>query len=196
MRRMRAAAVVAAAVLAAGSAPPVLVPFILAPDESALTFVVSRPGEIIEGRAPQLSGEARIDPQRPHEGATVALQIGAAALETANGMRDRKMRRSHLETDSHPAIVFRSTLVELSGPGPLREGEPRKATVRGVLALHGVERTLQIPFVLRYDGGSILADGEASFRLSDHGIAIPRFLWMVLEDKVTVKFHCVLRRPA
>ena len=40
----------------------------------------------------------------------------------------------------------------------------------------------------------LTADGDVAFTLSEFAIPIPRFLWIVLDDKVTVKFHAVATR--
>jgi hypothetical protein len=58
-----------------------------------------------------------------------------------------------------------------------------------MMALHGVEREILFPVTIRYDHASLAADGELSFALTDHDIPIPRFLWLVLDDEVRVRFH-------
>jgi polyisoprenoid-binding protein YceI len=170
------------------------------PARSTLGFSVSRPHETIPGTAPGLAGEVHLDPDNPAAGASVVLRVVAASLETGNRLRDRTMRGSHLEVETYPEIRFTSTAITLDpgasgapGPpgGPLRAGESRKAIVEGRLALHGVERPLRIPVVLRYDNGAFSADGEIAFKLSDHAIPIPKFLWLVLDDLVTVQFHLI-----
>ena len=162
------------------------------PAKSKIGFTITRPGETIEGSAPQFSGEVRLDPQHPFDGSSVTLKVDPAAMVTGNGIRDRKMRNSHLEVEKYPAIEFRSTSVraaEGAEAGPLAPGATRKAVVEGTLALHGVTRTLRIPVVLGYDHGLLTADGSIAFTLSEFQIPIPRFLWIVLDDKVTVTFH-------
>jgi polyisoprenoid-binding protein YceI len=189
--RMLAAVLTTAAALAG---PAVAGPLSLRLDPalSSLTFTISRPGETVEGKAPAFSGEVRVDPEHPDQGASVILRVEAASLDTGNGIRDRKMRKSHLEVETYPQIVFQSTVVSFQDPpGPLRQGAERHATVEGRLDLHGVARTIRIPVLLRYDGASLAADGEITFALSDHAIPIPRILWIVLDDKVTIRFHAV-----
>jgi polyisoprenoid-binding protein YceI len=186
------AAGLATAVAAAG--PLVADPLSLRidPARSSLTFTISRPGETVEGKAPGFSGEVRVEPEHPEQGASVLLRVEAASLDTGNGIRDKKMRKSHLEVATFPQIVFQSTSVSFQDPqGPLRPGAERQAMVEGRLDLHGVARTVRIPVRLRYDGASLAADGEVAFALSDHKIPIPRFLWIELDDKVTIRFHVV-----
>jgi polyisoprenoid-binding protein YceI len=151
------------------------------PAASSLTFTVSRPGETVEGSAAEFSGEVRYDPGDPAR-SEVTLTVRAASMRTGNRIRDRRMRGIHLEVGKHPEIVFRSTAIRVGEAG-------RKALLEGILDLHGVERTILFPAAIRYDNGSLAAEGELVLRLSDHGIPIPRFLWMVLDDEVRVRFR-------
>ncbi|HEU4402421.1 MAG TPA: YceI family protein [Candidatus Polarisedimenticolia bacterium] len=191
-----------AAAPTAGVAPPGPINLVIDKARSTLTFVITRPGESIEGRVHQLAGEVTLDPAHPGEGASVELRVQAESLETGNRIRDRKMRHTHLESETFPEIRFRSTSVRL-GPAdgdraapPLEPGETRRALVEGTLGLHGVERSMLIPATIRYDGGSLAAEGEAVVGLTDHGIPIPRFLWIVLDDAVKVHFHIIAVPPA
>jgi methyltransferase len=167
-------------------------PLALDPAASALRFTVSRPGEVVEGTAPEFAGEAVFDPARPGEGSSVVLRVVARSLVTGNRLRDRKMRKSHLESERFPEIVFRSTSIQAhAAGGPLRPGEERRVLIEGILSLHGVDRTILFPAAIRYDAGSLTAEGELRLRLTDHAIPIPRFLWMVLDDEVVVHFRFV-----
>jgi polyisoprenoid-binding protein YceI len=195
-----------------GSAGPAAAgPATLAIDtaRSALDFSIHRRGETIEGHAHEFAGEVAFDAARPEDRPSVSLRVVAASLETGNRVRDHKMRGSHLEAERFPEITFRSTSIRLSaaspeagpsgvsGPAPaapaspLRPGESRRALVEGILGLHGVERTMLIPATIRYDNGSLTAEGEATLSLTDHSIPIPRFLWIVLDDEVKVRFRFV-----
>ncbi|HET8946642.1 MAG TPA: hypothetical protein VFQ07_06635 [Candidatus Polarisedimenticolia bacterium] len=51
----------------------------------------------------------------------------------------------------------------------------------------------QFPVMVGYDGALLTADGTAAFTLTEFSIPIPKFLWFVLDDKVTVNFHAVGR---
>src|SRR5262249_55082532 len=109
---------------------------------------------------------------------------------TGNKSRDKKMRESHLETDKHPAITFRSTKVEAIAP-TLREGETQEMKVTGTLGLHGVERVLSFPVKAVRRGPDLLVTGETTLRMTDYGIPIPGFLFMKVKDEVKVMFDVV-----
>lgn len=42
---------------------------------------------------------------------------------------------------------------------------------------------------IRYDNGTLTAEGEVGLRLTEHHIPIPRFSWMVPDDEVRVRFR-------
>jgi polyisoprenoid-binding protein YceI len=175
------------------------------PQRSSLTFTIHRPGETIDGAARAFTGEVVFDPADLSSASSVVLRVTAASLETGNRMRDRKMRNAHLEVDRFPEIVFKSTSIKV---GPEREGAApgvrgsapggtgRKALVEGVLSLHGVDRTLMVPAAIRYDNGTLIAEGSVALTYSDYGIPIPRFLWLVMEDDIKVRFRFVAGAPA
>jgi len=178
------------------------------PQKSSLTFTIHRPGETIDGAARAFTGEVVFDPKDLASAGSVVLRVVAASLETGNRMRDRRMRNSHLEVDRFEEIVFRSTSIEV-GPGPVKQagapaadpgrapgGTERKALVEGVLSLHGVDRSLMVPAAIRYDNGTLTAEGSVALTYSDYGIPIPRFLWLVMEDDIKVRFRFVARAPA
>jgi len=174
-------------------------------EKSALTFSIHRPGETIEGRAHTFTGEVVLDPADLAAASSVVLRVAASSLETGNGMRDRKMRGSHLEVERFPEIVFRSTSIEVGSergaapapPAGSQEPAPgpplRKAIVEGVLSLHGVDRTIMVPASIRYDNGTLTAEGTVDLTYSDFSIAIPRFLWLVMDDDIQVKFRFVAK---
>ncbi|MBI1950983.1 MAG: YceI family protein [Acidobacteria bacterium] len=196
----------AAAVPAAGAMPAAggarTLP--IDPASSALTFTIHRPGETIEGRAREFAGEVGLNPVDLAAGGSVTLRIVASALETGNRMRDRKMRGSYLEVERYPEILFKSISIKV-GPerersesppatgtrGAERGGTQRRALVEGVLSLHGVDRTLLVPAAIRYDTGTLTAEGSVTLRYSDHGIPVPRFLWLVMDDEIVVRFRFV-----
>ncbi|PKW13272.1 YceI family protein [Saccharopolyspora spinosa] len=62
----------------------------------------------IHGRFNEFAGEVRIG--NPVESSAVDVQIVAASIDTANGMRDDHLRNpDFLDVERHPEITFRST---------------------------------------------------------------------------------------
>jgi polyisoprenoid-binding protein YceI len=189
--RLLTPAAVAGQVAAPHDIAPKLATFVLDTARSTLGFTITRPGETIEGKAPQFTGTIHADPDRPWAGASVELHVDPAAMQTGNSLRDRKMRNSHLEVTTYPDIVFESTEVAADPATGPADG---RFVLAGRLRLHGVERPLRIPVTIGYHEGLLTADGDVAFTLSEFAIPIPRILWIVLDDKVTVRFHAVATR--
>jgi polyisoprenoid-binding protein YceI len=150
--------------------------------KSSLTFTIRRPGETIDGTAPKFEGDVTFDPQDLSKGGSVILKVQADALETGNRLRDHKMRSTHLEVERFPQIVFKSTSIKVGSA---------KVLVEGVLSLHGVDRTIMVPATIRYDSGVLTTEGSVDLTYSDFGIPIPRFLWLVMDDVITVHLRLV-----
>ena len=53
-----------------------------------------------------------------------------------------------------------------------------------------------VPAAIRYDNGTLIAEGSVALTYSDYGIPIPRFLWLVMEDDIKVRFRFVAGAPA
>jgi len=190
------------ATLFTGAIPATALTLEIDPARTAVTFVISRPGETIEGKAPGVSGTVTFDPGHPASGSSVVLRVNPNTMETGNRIRDRKMKNAHLEVEQHPEITFRSTTIQV-GPGlragagtpgaldSLADGLDHKVVMEGTLSLHGVDRVILIPATIRYDGAVFTAEGDVTLRLTDHAIPIPKILWIVLDDEVKVRFVLV-----
>jgi len=193
---MRAGARVAFAVLctapgAAGArATEAPLKFKILPVRSSVRFDARATGHTVHGVTQQVSGEVVFDPEDLAKNARVTLQVQAATLNTGNKVRDRKMRESHLETERHPLIGFRSSKVEAIAPS-LREGETQEMNVSGTLSLHGVDRNIVFPVKAVRRGGDLLVSGETTLRMSDYGIPVPGFLFVKVQDQVKVMFEVV-----
>ncbi len=172
------------------------------PQKSSLSFTIHRPGETIEGAVHAFTGELVFEPSDLSRGGSVALHVVAASLETGNRVRDRKMRNAHLEVERYPEIVFKSTSIRVGtahGGDVPAAGAPcvpsgagwRRALVDGVLSLHGVDRSLMVPAAIRYDNGVLTAEGCVNLTYSGYQIPIPRFLWLVMDDDIQVRFRFV-----
>jgi len=175
-------------------APSSRVTLAIDPAMSELAFTIKRPGETIDGVAREYGGEIALDPSDLSAGPSVVLTVRAASLATGNRLRDRKMRGTHLEAERFPEIVFRSRSIQVGVEKPGAGG--RAALVEGTLGLHGVERDIVVPVVIRYDNGILTAEGSVDLSYTDYGIPIPRFLWLVMDDTIKVRFRIVARPAA
>lgn len=78
------------------------------------------------------------DPAAP-EGAKVSLEIDTKSINTANPTRDNHLRTpDFFDAAKYPKITFTSKEIRKDGD---------RMVVRGTLAMHGVSKDLELPFV-------------------------------------------------
>jgi polyisoprenoid-binding protein YceI len=172
---------------------PTLLPvgvFRVEPGESRVEFVMRDNRGGFTGATDRVEGTATIRADGETFAAAVEARVDARALVTGNGIRDGQMRRDFLRTEQHPFITFRGTAVLRDRPtaGTMR------ATLRGTLTIRETSREVEIPLEVVALADEYRASGEVTVRLTDYGIAIPRFLIFVAEDPVLVRLRVRLRR--
>ena len=128
---------------------------------------------------------------------TLRLEVRVAAGDFASGnvFRDRNARRVVFETDEHPDVVFvlqRARAADGDGPVTLPDGAERALTLTGTLDLHGVQREVEVPVMVRRSGDRLAVTGGFDVRLSDHEMTAPSIFGRGVEDLVTVRFDLVV----
>ncbi|HWA16988.1 MAG TPA: YceI family protein [Gemmatimonadales bacterium] len=103
-------------------------------------------------------------------GATLDLVTGfveapVKTLVTGNGRRDRDLNKS-MESDTYPTIRF-----ELAGVDSIRvEGDSTRASLRGTMKIHGVDREVALPSVLHFTAGGVRVRSTFPLNLKDYRI--------------------------
>ncbi|MBU6421137.1 MAG: YceI family protein [Gammaproteobacteria bacterium] len=200
--------------------PPVLAPlpplpvqgtthYSIRADLSDLRFLVYRAGPLASFghnhviRATQMQGDIYLGRDLQHSGFTLTLPVkdfqvdapAARAVEgpdfakqpsaqAIQGTYNNMLGAGELDATEYPDIRIRS--VAFAGP----EWQP-DATVR--IELHGVQRDLTVPIVLKRHGKQLIASGAFQIKQSDFGIRPFSILGGGLQvaDTVKVSFHLV-----
>jgi polyisoprenoid-binding protein YceI len=135
----------------------------------------------VKGRFGALAGAARVT----KDGAiTGTLTIDVASLRTRNRIRDKHLlSRGLFDAKAHPSIRY-----------SLRRVDVGRGAVTGGLAVHGVERELEVAFAVQDLGdGLVVLTGRATVDRSDFGITWSplRMASMRNEIAITTVFHRV-----
>ncbi len=158
------------------------------------------------GQTDNISGEVRVDPKNIGAKPMAFFTVRTASFDTGNGSRDSNMRRKHLGVDIFPTASFVLTALDLpmggAAPTLTEGGTPVSGTLRGVLTLHGVSRSIAPAVTVarerdtRTGRDSLHIVARFVVRLSDYKIPTPRFLFLVTkqEHPVTVDIHAVADR--
>ncbi len=93
----------------------------------------------VRGKFGELEGAIRYNPDDLSESG-VKVEIAAASIDTDHEQRDGHLRSADfLDTDNHPAIVFKSTKVERGEVGLVLTGD---------LTMRGVTKEVSFPFTM------------------------------------------------
>jgi len=166
--------------------------FRLNPDESQITTKIADPfGGVVEGTFRLRQGEARGDPDRLAESASVSLVIDTASYNSNVGLRDQDVQEYYLEVKQHPVIRFDGALAEKAERA---SQDAWQITVKGRLDLHGVQREIVVPVRLLYQQNRIVAQGSFRLSLAEFNIAVPRLLFWKAGNQAEVNFRLVGER--
>jgi len=138
------------------------------------------------GRAPISSLQLNFDDDNLM-GARLVVVVEPGQFDSGNFIRDAQARSSVFNIARYPTIIFTVTRIS-ADLNNLPSGATRRLMMRGILAMHGVERSLEVPVTVSRNGNSFSASGEFRVLLSDFGMARPRFFHLIVEDLVEVAF--------
>lgn len=164
-------------------------------DGSSVVFTSKAPMESFDGKTDKISGSISVDTDDLSGVLTMHMVVDLVSLDTGIGMRNTHMRENHLETEEFPEAVFSGhSIIQTSAPH-LAPGQPVELMVRGLFALHGVEREMDIPATVTLAAdGSLTVESAFEVKLSDHEIKRPKFLVMKLADEQQVKVSLKTRK--
>lgn len=183
---MRSLAGVLLAALTAAAVPTGT--FEIAP-QSRVEFVMKDQRSVFTGTTDDVAGVINVRQSGDEFTADVEARINARAITTGISIRDGQMRGERfLNTGRFQFITFRGS-VSAREPTPAQFA----ATLRGRLTIKEVTRDVEVPLQVTAQENGYQARGETVVKLTDFGIPLPRFLWLVAEDQVTVKLRVNLR---
>lgn len=160
------------------------------PAKSIVTFDASHPMGAFSGRAEGVTGEFQADTADLRASITGVARVRVAALRTGDESRDRDMWKV-LDVNRFPEIRFTIGSVEPSF-NSVTPSADTLITVKGGLAVRGVERPITFLARVRLRDDRLWVRGESHIRLTDFGIEPPSRLFFKVGNDVTIGFDLTL----
>jgi len=110
------------------------------------------------------------------------IVVDAKSGESGSGMRDRKMHREVLESDTYPEISFRPDRVE----GAVASQGKSSVKVHGMFHIHGVDREIMVPAELEMFADHWVADIHFTVPYAKWGMKNPSNLFLRVNDSVEI----------
>jgi len=135
------------------------------------------------GVTQKVEGELVVDLSKPGDAPKGRISVECASLDTGLADRDEGMREL-LESEKQKQITFTWSAFEAQSVDTAKQLV--QGTVRGKLAIRGVERELAMPVKVSVDASKRVGiEGEARIKLTDFGIEPPSQLGMIeVEDEL------------
>ena len=148
------------------------------------------------GRTDKVTGSITLDSSGPATTLTAGtITVDTTSITSDKPMRDNRLRREGLETDTFPTATFKVTSpVEI--PAAAISGTATDLTLTGDLTLHGVTKSVQIPAKAQLANGQVQVAGSISFPLSDYSMTAPSVGGFIvsIEDKGALEFLVVFAK--
>lgn len=160
--------------------------------KSQVGFDASHPLGDFSGKSEAPTGEFEADIADLKKGVKGALKVAIASLKTGERTRDRDMQKT-LDAEHHAEIRYTIQKAESSFPA-VTDNTDVLLTIRGLLAIRGVDRVVTFLGRARLRDGQLWVRGETRLNMSEFGIAPPRRWFLQVNDSVLASFDLVLRK--
>ncbi|MFZ0805212.1 MAG: YceI family protein [Candidatus Sulfotelmatobacter sp.] len=150
------------------------------PAKSTVKFTLDAALHTVNGTFQVKPGALQFDPgSNQIQG---EILVDAKSGKTGNGMRDRKMHKDVLESESYPEISFRPQRIE----GSVRSGQS-SVSVHGIFRLHGVDREITVPAQVEMSSDHWTASIHFTIPYQKWGLKNPSTLFLRVSDSVQIE---------
>jgi polyisoprenoid-binding protein YceI len=110
------------------------------------------------------------------------IVVDAKSGESGSGMRDRKMHKEVLESETYPEISFRPDRVE----GAVASPGKSSVKVHGMFRIHGVDREILVPAEVEMSADHWTAAIHFTVPYAKWGMKNPSTLFLRVDDSVEI----------
>jgi len=152
----------------------------------SVAFTSTAQIEVVTGATTSIDGFAwvvgPVEPGTPGDGSRLHFEVDLASIRTGISLRDRHMRDNYLETDEYPWAVLDAAIGSIEA-----QAEGLVVSADGTFSVHGVQQPMSVRCPVAPIGAGFDVRCTFAVELADHGIRIPRVMFMKLAETVTVE---------
>lgn len=148
-------------------------------------LAVGRPSALkINGKGAGPTGDLEIKKMGTDFVINGEANVDLSSLDTGIGMRDRHMKEIYLEVEKFKTarILFKDAKIALE---KLKSGAETK--ISALLDLHGQLKPVEVAMTLSKKGDVVASASVFKLKLSEYGIAIPKYAGITVADEVEVR---------
>lgn len=161
-------------------------PVALSTNNCSIRFEVPTTWSPIKGEARQMSGWARIARQDAITSLEARVEVNVADLATGDGGRDDKMRKTCLQGDRFPKIVFVIERCNMFQGGLM--------TIAGEITIRDVTKRLVLGTKYSADATQYRFVGAGDLKWDEFGVRDPSTIFSKVQPRTLVSFELTLPR--
>lgn len=150
------------------------------PGKTSVRFTLDAALHTVHGTFQVKPGVLQFDPVSGQIAGEIL--VDAKTGETGNGMRDRKMHKDVIESESYPEISFRPDRIA----GTIAPQGKSAVRVHGVFRIHGVDREIEVPAEVELSAESWTANVHFTIPYAKWGLKNPSTLFLRVADSVEI----------
>ena len=159
--------------------------FQLDPAQTTVKFTLGDVLHTVHGTFHLKHGALQLEPASGRVSGEIV--VDAKSGESGSGVRDRKMHREILESESYPEIAFRPDKVE----GAVASQGKSSVKVHGMFNIHGVDREITVPAELDLTADHWTASVHFTVPYAKWGMKNPSTLFLRVNDSVEIDLTAV-----
>jgi polyisoprenoid-binding protein YceI len=157
------------------------------PSQTKVEFTLGDILHTVHGAFALKRGDLRFDVSTGK--AEGALVVDAGSGDSGSTARDGRMKKSILETDRYPEIVFRPDRVE----GKVAAQGASQVQLHGMFSIHGADHEIAFPVAVEAGNGQYTATAHFVVPYVKWGMKNPSTLFLRVSDKVEITIRTVAR---
>jgi polyisoprenoid-binding protein YceI len=154
--------------------------FQLDPAQTSVKFTLGDVMHTVRGTFRLKHGALQLEPASGKISGEIV--VDATSGESGSGMRDRKMHKEILESNSYPEISFRPDRVD----GAVATQGKSAVKVHGMFNIHGVDREITVPAEVEMSGDHWTATVHFTVPYAKWGMKNPSTLFLRVNDSVEI----------
>lgn len=117
------------------------------------------------------------------DGTTLTFVVPMASVSSGISLRDDHMNDNYVEVAKFPNATL--SLGKAGVTWPATVGEAATGTVKGTFNVHGVDQPVDISYTVKKSKTGYRVNAKFPFDCVQHGIAIPSYLGVTVDPKMT-----------
>src|SRR6202021_2643340 len=154
--------------------------FQLDPAQTSVKFTVGDVLHTVRGTFRLKHGSLELEPASGKISGEIV--VDASSGNSGSGMRDRKMNKEVLESDSYPEISFHPDRIE----GVVANQGKSSVRVHGMFNIHGVDREITVPAEVEISADHWHATVHFTVPYAKWGMKNPSTLFLKVNDSVEI----------